>query len=338
MKILVIGALLSTVFEVVSSDTRSLYPIKECLNEMIGIMKQDEDYKTFFSLLNPQTGQEEFILWSAYNPLFVDFSPSEDEICFLDNGRIRVHALNKRSAQLLELSRPLVDCRFVRWFDKNHWYCIALSDKRYGVYLIDRQGTVQTLLACDDGDYLDAHTVDGWLVGLRRRKSGTEVVCFVQNGADDFRETVIYKTPIQLLFVRMESRTAGIVMSEPELVYEKNKAIFDCYRLQVDEAGHWNLSELFQFMAPLDMVQEIGSNRLSESMLPLVPHFYNGYYYYATCTDTNPFLSIFRCSVTGRTKELLVLGQGEHCFSPLLAKDVLWYGVLINNRLTERSA
>lgn len=295
---------------------------------------QKADSSTQLMRFNPLLKMQESLLWSAYTPSSVDLNPNKKSICFLDNDRIRIQAFSKRSACSLALSMPLYDIRFVRWLDEYNLYCVARTNKRYGVFIINQEGTVFPFLFSESEgmQYLDAICNANTMFAIAHYAGQYAVVEARYDAHFQVTQLMkIYESPEAVLFfIRAESNMQLLLIAQSKVKNTDKTITFDCFSL-TNTFDQWVKAFLFSFSVPIALVCGNGISRLFESVHPLIPRFFNDCYYYASCTDSSKWLNIRRYSMAHKTIEQLTDTQAYHCFAPLINDREIWYGLSKSN-------
>jgi len=134
------------------------------------------------------------------------------------------------------------------------------------------------------------------------------------------------KSPIS--FLRMISDKEGFFLAHPSEVERQDKLLtFDCYFIKKSEKT-WNHENIFSFSIPTELLLDVLDARLYESILPLLPKYYNGSIYYVDYYPVkNGNLNIFRYDIALDIIEQKSFGQhGQLSFSPLFIDNKIFYG------------
>lgn len=258
-------------------------------------------------------------LWSCYMPAGVRFCPSGTQFSFLDNGRIRVQSLLKRSARSFEFQEPLYEYGCAEWADDEHLYFSAKKRGHFGIFQTDMDNSVIPLIWDGMADYLYPQKVDQQLFVVKRSKeNGDYLYSLVAVANKDGTVKVLIDFEKPITFLTMISTHEGFFASL--LKRDEEKVSFAYYHIFC-QGSHWQNIELFTFVLPMSLL--VGPDRLYESILPLLPQYYKGIFYYTDCSSTD-YLALYRYNMAGKQKKLIKSDQ-KHCFAPLLIENKLFY-------------
>jgi len=280
-----------------------LYPVERFTHDgqeyLMSLWQKEKDCVELY-LCNTATGVAQKELFSLFNPVGIQLLPSHDAYSFIDNGRVRIKEFIKRSPQSLEFDKPIFNISLVHWIDDTMAYCHAQEGHRFGIYMFDRNGSVQRLLYDASADYLFPSKIGDMLHYIRRTQVNDSmhyevgVVPFPDKVLCD--ERVLYNLEDQQLilsagtlpiaFLRMESAQQGFVLvHQNEFDPEVDRTIqFHYYALERRSNG-WHARQLFSFCVPSCLLDHTNQNRLYENVLPLLPYHHGANIYYGSMSS-----------------------------------------------------
>jgi hypothetical protein len=100
----------------------------------------------------------------------------------------------------------------------------------------------------------------------------------------------------------------------------------------------WQTKKLFDFSIPACLILNTSDLKLYESILPLLPKYYNGIIYYSSCYEQENnsgqennqeklSLDIFSYDInTGKIEKKSQAKMGQLFFSPILVENKIFYG------------
>jgi len=136
-----------------------------------------------------------------------------------------------------------------------------------------------------------------------------------------------------IAFLNMISETEGYFLEHSEEIDRQDTFIlFSCYHMKKYD-NKWSYKNIFDFSIPACLILDVLDFRLYESILPLIPRYYNGSLYYI---DSSPIktenLNLFRYNLKNETIEQKSFGKAGQIFlSPIFTKDKVFYGGCVNN-------
>jgi len=287
-----------------------------------------------------ETNSYEQLLSSQYNPVEVALLPDNSGFSFLDNGLIKVKNFLKRSPKTIEIYEPLYAISSVQWLNATTCFFHAKQGNRYGIYQVDLDGQLETIIKSPSYDYLYPQKIDDTLFFIARDLSG---YCYV-------KKTNYYATQTpahihvqnfaqnSLMNLIMINEREGFVI---EHVSSSNALLtFNFYQLYCNE-NVWNKKIVFTFSVPIFLFFD-KSTMLRDPMQALFPrvasdkiYFISSHedachmkhYYYDLTTD-----EIISCDtycyfpVPKDTSCIPVMGNYQHILMSMITQNGLLTG------------
>lgn len=151
------------------------------------------------------------------------------------------------------------------------------------------------------------------------------------------RECLVDFKASPLAFLNMISENEGFFLEHSDEVDRHDDTIkFDCHYIKkIDDS--WRCRRIFSFFIPSYLIFDIMDYCLYESLLPLLPRYYNNKIYYVDCSPKgNQNLNIFSYDFITKSVEQQSFtqsgAQSENLhFSPIFTKDTIFYGGKMDN-------
>lgn len=257
-------------------------------------------------------------LWSRYTPAGVRFSPDKTQFSFIDNGRIRVHTFLKRSPRSLEFEEPIYEIGIPEWSDEEHLYFSAKKNNVFGIFQTDMYGSLVCLIWDGKADYLYPQKIGNQLFAIKRLKSEHNDYWLVRvDYGKDGQPIVLYHDVKPMAFLIMISEHEGFFIRH--VGSDNEKMLFEYYHLSSIK-DEWYSNQLLKFSIPISLLS--GNDRLYESIVPLLPRYYEGVLYYVDCLDN--YLALYKYKMITWDSERIVSSR-VHYFSPVLIGGSLYY-------------
>jgi len=307
-----------------------LYPIDTIESEgegyILTLWQKSSDVTELY-FCNSETGVAHKELFSLFSPAGIQVLPGKQAYSFIDNGRVRIKDLAKRSPASLEFNKPIFNISLVHWMNDEAAYCHAQEGRRFGLYMFNREGSVQKLLYDQSHDYLFPSRIDDELFYIRREYKNDQIfhtICAVPFGYDVSydgntlcanQEHIISAGTMPIAFLRMVSKKLGFVLVHRSVldVNEKN-VLFHYYTIE-KKGKVWRAQQLFSFCVPSFLLDSNNENRLYENMLPLLPHHDGAQIYYGSARRDSQNMQVYcfdleenrkvRCRSIGNRGQLL---------------------------------
>ncbi len=333
-----------------------LYPIDtiefEGQESVLTLWQKSRDITELY-FCNTATGVAHKELFSLFSPVGIRVLPSARAYSFIDNGRVRIKELIKRSPATVEFDKPLFNISLIHWLDDDTAYCHAQEGHRFGLYIFNREGGVQRLLYDQLHDYLFPSRIGDKLFYIRRSYKNNQAyhaICAVPFEHNvPYDENVYYETDQELIiqagalsiaFLRMQSEDQGFVLVHQGALDVNEKTVLFHYYAIERKADMWRARQLFSFCVPSFLLDSNNENRLNENILPLLPYHDGTQIYYGSAQINSSSMQIYcfdvvskrkrRCHAIGNRSQLLFcprmstrglicggsLVEGSHKFVP----------------------
>lgn len=293
-----------------------LYPVAQLDDKRICIIYQKNHAHIELWLWDTETKQAVSGLFTHYTPAGIKMLPNGSSFSFIDHGLIKIKSLNNAIPHILELNKPLSNITVLHWIDDYRCYTHAQQGDYFGLFLIHIKGKVTTLAYTDDSDLLYPQKIDDDFYYIEKYKNTR---CFkyqyriMKLSQNNEQELILNFGTHALAFLTMISDIQGFVVEHPQRIKEKKKAIQFIYYSILKEDDKWQKKELFTFTVPLSLL--IGSDRLYESMLPILPRKIDTIIYFVSLNDTEK-LSLYAYDLVTNTI-IEEKKSSEHFFVPI---------------------
>jgi len=309
--------------------TEYIYPVAS-LNNGATILCIHQHSPTNIELLewNPETNHTEQMLWSVYNPAWLQMLPDNTGFSFIDNGRLRIKLFQKRSPKSIDFDEPLFDINGLQWIDEHTCYCSAYYNDNFALFELHDDGTLQCLHWKKGSDYLYPQKIDNQLFYIERCTTENSTNYHIMQCIYHYNDSELIadfgNTPI--VFLTMISNTQGFVLEHAQNIDSSNLTTLFTYHEIKNQGGTWNKNVLFSFSIPTDLLRE-GSDRLYESLLPLLPRIVDNKIYFVSCSNDNSFLEPYFYSLSSKTIHKINLPtKNGHYFVPMQCGNKLYCG------------
>jgi len=314
-----------------------IYPVTSCGNTIL-IAYQKSLHQMQLWGHNYETGITEEVLGAYYMPLSVQLLPDKSGFSFIDRGRIRIKRFNQRSPKSIDLYKPLSNMTLLHWIDSRCCFLSARYKNRYQIFKMTIDGYVTSLVDQKYCDCLYPQKINNTLFYIERSKM-CPLKCTARHHHYEYRiKQTEYEKPsankkliinfgsCAISFLTMCSESIGYVLEYPLDIPHQDKVIhLTCYRLEQGEGGGWSKHRILSFSIPLALIQ--GQESLAESLLPLLPKYYNDHIDFVHYHDDA--LNIFRLHFNDKNGsiEQLTFGNNEqYFFAPYCLKTMMVYG------------
>jgi len=135
-----------------------------------------------------------------------------------------------------------------------------------------------------------------------------------------------------IAFLHMISETEGFFLEHPDEIDRHDEAVmFKCFYIKqrvAEKERKWDCKHIFSFSIPSYLILDLLDFCLYESMLPLLPRYYNGKIYYV---DSSPVkaknLTLFAYDLQSETFEQKSFAKAQQLlFSPIFSQKTIFYG------------
>lgn len=287
---------------------------------------------------------------SHLNPTLLTLVPNQEGISFLDQGRIRVKFFDKRSVMSIDIDSPIYDILSFSWIDRNSLYVCAKQYGHYAIFHLTITGELEAVVQDEHYDLIYPQKITDSLYYIKHNNNESGCVLMHStypsiplseennfNALDTFDERVA-----RLLGKKNESRAQGTLQQQSLLLgfdeihspvslsmtsensgfvinYDATACMFDAYYIE-KRAEVWRYEKAFSFKIPYCFVAGDTTERLTESLAPLLPRYHEGKIYFVDY-DENLFVIL---SYNVKTYEIKKEYVGKkHSFSPLFIGDLL---------------
>jgi hypothetical protein len=312
----------------VSYAVEYVYPVA-CLDDdtILYIHQQTPTHIELFQW-NTITNQHTPLLWSLFNPAGLQLLPNQLGFSFIDNGRLRIKAFQKRSPKAVEFDEPIYNINGLQWIDDHTCYCSAQQGDYFSLFELSDNGDVRCLAGEPGKDYMYPQKVDNSLFYIERTMD--------QKHTFNYR-IIQYSHPYQsssilidfqdkpIIFLHMITQKEGFVLEHAPNIDDSATTIQFFYHQIINEKGGWKSESLFTFFIPTNLVGA-GNERIYESLLPLLPRPEKERIYFADCSSTYWLKPYYYNTTTRTTEKIKVPNKKGHYFVPWLCKSTLYCG------------
>ncbi len=246
---------------------------------------------------DPETRYAHQLLLSRYSPAGFQLLPDLSGFSFVDNGVLKIKKFLKRSPRRIEFDGPISEVELVQWINSSACYSSAKYNDYYGIFQIDWEGCVVPILYQESVDFLYPQKIDDILFCIERSERGYHICqasycvsnkasfseCMQKDKNGEPRQILFFEEPVA--FLKMISPVKGFVLGYKDALSKNDQNVsFDYYQLSFD--SKWTKKLLFSFSIPTRFLLP-GSDRLYESMLPLLPYICNNEIYFVDSTGSS---------------------------------------------------
>lgn len=346
-----------------ASSVEFLYPIgnikRENSEEMCVIYQKNSSLELWF--WDPQTKLSTKGLLSSFTPAGVKVLPNHQGFSFIDNDRIRVKMLNKRSPQTIDFYGPY-DLSLIHWIDNYSLFFSAKERNHFNLFHGTRGGDLWRLTASTTAHYVYPQKIYNTLFFIVETESGITSICkapyplhlintkkrsgtniakilledtypqslspFIQQ--ESIEKLIEFKKGTTVAFLKMETEDSGFFIEHPSFVERSDeKTTFSYYKFFNGSNG-WETKKLFSFDIPLSLIitKRKSESRLYESILPLLPFHDKEKTIYFSHLDTNGAINVFCYSLDTKeiTQKTFASLPGDTIFPPRRYKEHLYCG------------
>lgn len=290
-----------------------LYPVgfiqKRCC-----IMYQHENAHLELWFWDPETLLSTKGLLSTYVPAGLAILPHQQGFSFIDNDRIRLKFIDKRSPKTFDFYGPY-DVSTVQWIDDENFYFSAKEREHFNLFQGTIDGDLYRLTMSRNLHYKYPQKINDQLFFIQEDDQNNFTIC--QTGyPEELLSTSIHEKTASLeqslkvllensytnssekiylndetiknlftlnngnvsAFLKMEDECTGYFIEHPALVDRRDASIEFIYKkFYLDKVlGTWKIKSLFNFSLPLYLFiyKDSFKERLYESILPFLPVHY----------------------------------------------------------------
>ncbi len=347
--------------------TEFLYPVDHVITPdgvKICVIHQKDEHLDVW-LWDPVTQEAMKGLLSSYTPAGLTVSPSRTAFCFIDNDRLYVKSLIKKSPQAIDFMGPYELSR-ITWIDDASFYFSAKERTHYNLFYGTVDGSLCRLTYSKEYDYLYPQKQGKQLFFIERDAQHThriKVAHYPKHALKEHRQSwnqdMSFEEKLRLIaqeeataasecsfinpstitelyahnapgralsFLSMVSETEGFFIEHASSLTKKDSAVaFNYYQLCKLEHG-WTVRLLFGFSIATALLFSHGNaTRLYESMYPLLPRVTPTHIYYVT--GSNGYLDLYIYErATGTSTKAEHMTSEQYYFVPYIYNDIPYYG------------
>jgi hypothetical protein len=320
-----------------------LYPVgASALQERMYVVYQKSTTHIELWEWDIHTTRANQMLLSRYSPAGFQLLPDESGFSFIDQGTLKVKQFIKRSPRTIEFDAPVCHVELVHWIDERNGYTSGRYLDRHLIFQFDWNGMVQPLVYHTDADALYPQKVDSSLFYIERKEGKATLMrsSYAPHHAEEWHDRIAQcegatRTPLlvfdePIAFLKMVSDTQGFVIGYPAEVHSREKLItFHYYQLSGSDDA-WEKEYLFSFAVPTELLHAKSSERLYESILPLMPRIYEQEIMFVDAAESTGYLSIYRYDRQTHDRQRVTFKDDQHFFGVCGLGSQRWYGGALN--------
>jgi len=306
-------------------------------------------------LWDPQTKIASKGLLSSYTPAGFKLLPDNSGFSFIDNGRIKLKKYDKRAPQSIDIYEPVYNINLIEWIDADSFYLSAKKNDLFHMFQMNSCGSIELMLQDPLGDCMYPQKVGQYLFYVERiKKGGYKRGCYLsykvvqidypdihknisheilpQTISKDQKQEIIHFKGCPIAFLQMISENEGFFLEHPAEVDRHDRTIpFSYYQIKKVDL-QWECKELFQFDIPSYLFLNTSDFRLYESILPMLPKYYNNQLYFIDCpSEQDLTLDIFCYDFQTDDVEQKTFGKsGQLSFSPIFVDNEIFFGGIVD--------
>ncbi len=276
-------------------------------------------------------------LLSSFIPAGLTVLPDKKGFSFIDNDRIRIKLMGKRSPKSVDLYGPY-DLTTILWIDSETFYFAAKERQHSNLFFATIHGDIFRLTLSDHNEYFYPQKIDQELFFIEKTETGdysimkapfpSEVLkreCEKAKSLSDFKtrlelslegietqyqsflelekaEQIISFKERSLAFLTMKSDKLGFFLEHSEHIDRHQETMEFCYHMLFKQDGTWKSEPLIHFTLPLHfLLPKRGRTRLYESILPLLPYYDPPDLYYLDYSPETDVLNVFSYNLETKT-------------------------------------
>ena len=308
-------------------------------------------------------------LLSSYTPGGVNVLPNQAAFSFIDNDRIRIKDLSKRSPGNLDLPYGPYDLSTIEWIDNQSFYFSARFREHLNLFHATKEGELFYLTRSNSAHYSYPQKIENTLFYLVKNNEEETTIeqaqypvetlpkrtwdqeqnfkeqlkklfeeendTFTKTYLDTSTQKKLYSwsnPEKELAFLFMKDANKGYFLTHPATIgHSDNYMTFECYTFECD--SEVMPKKLFSFDIPLHLLMPKHNQpeRLYESILPLLPMYYDDAVYYTH--DSGLGLRIYKYHEINNKSEVVTESHSysAHHFAPLCYGNKIYYGGTISH-------
>ena len=221
-------------------------------------------------------------LLSAYVPAGIKMLPSGAGFSFVDEGRLRVKNFYKRLPKTIAMYQPISKITDIQWISDDAFYFSAKEGNVYNIFSSNTIGEVQRCTSGKDSDYVYPSKIGRTIFCVERDKYSklfrivnfTWLLCaYDEKSVSLESKKVMFETARPISYLHMISDQEGFYLDYSAInsCLLEDLLIFSCCRIFKNSDQSWSTETMFEFKIPSFYVLGKESNRLYESIAPLLP-------------------------------------------------------------------
>lgn len=307
-------------------------------------------------------------LLSSFTPAGIRILPHQRSFSFIDNDRIRIKDVTKRSPCTLDLPYGPYDLSTIEWIDNESFYFCAREREHLNLFHATIEGELFHLTRSTTVNYSYPQKIEESLFYIAKNDEGETTLEQAEypikqlpkrswnEGNQNFKEQLrkifeeendtFTKTYLdtttqkklytwtdrnkELAFLFMKDGNKGYFLTHPANIGRSDEHMtFECYTFVCQ--SEVTIKRLFSFDIPLYLLmpQHNRPERLYESVLPLLPMYYQDAIYYSH--DPGMGLRLYRYDETIDQSEELTRSNNIHNFAPLCYGNKIYYGGTVSH-------
>jgi len=331
----------------VARTVEYVYPIAQLDDDCLLVMYQKsfDDLELLIWNKDKKTALKE--LTSIFQPSYVQLLPSKKAFSFIDRGRIRIKAFQKRGPRSINIPEAIHAISSLTWINDEQFYFVGKEQGYFSIFLCDISDRDVTLFSVHNQDkinYMYPVKVNDSMfciakdnaLGYAFCKMAWQAQLYPATSSFDQKEMQLYHNH-PLCFLHMEDEHSGFVLEYNSVSTDADFCYISCCSLTERIENQWALKKLFQFKLPLQLLTGIDQERLYESINPFLPRYDNPEWIYFVTYDDNTE----RCCVQRYHRHLQHIEDIAnrvrsctsycHMFAPLIVDDNVFLGCAYNN-------
>lgn len=307
-------------------------------------------------------------LLSSFTPAGVRVLPHGKAFSFIDNDRIRIKDITKRSPCTLDLPYGPYDLSTLEWIDNESFYFCAREREHLNLFHATTEGELFHLTRSKTNHYSYPQKIDDTLFYIVKNDEGEialeqaeypikkipkyswhnekqnfeeQLKTLFEEEKDNYTKTYLDDTTKQKLYIWKESdkelaflcmkdTNRGYFLTHPTIINKNDDYMtFECYRFI--NQSETIIKKLFTFNIPLYLLmpQHNQPERLYESILPLLPLYHQDSIYYAH--DSGLGLALYKYDEITEQNQALTQPDNNHHFAPFCYEDKIYYGGTVSD-------
>jgi len=339
-----------------------LYPVATLYPSHLCVVHQKNLNHLELWFWNPTTKEKTKVLSSQFIPAGLTLLPNQKGFAFIDQGRIRVKKFDKRSPKAIDIYEPIYHFDIPHFITDDCFLVSAKKGKRFGIFQIDLQGRVQTIVFSEHSDALYPQKIGEQLFYIERIQECSRIISVsypkvvrtakvdlddidsILAAQDEWEKPLIKKEEKKVLHTQRDKKIiflkAGasqdlfFVEHAPSVDQEVQLITFSCCRITLFERS-WK--KLFNFTLPTSFLFHTNPKSLYESILPLLPRYHGEKIYHCSwhTRSDGEGLDIFCYNQETESTTQKTFGkEKQNFFAPTIFHDMLFFGLSCEDNFT----